>query len=566
MRKSNDRNSSGRNKGRSSAGNRKDFGSKRSSGGFKKDRDDDKGSGRKSFSKSGGYKKDEGSSRKRYSDDDKSDRKRSFKKDDDYGRKKFGDDKRGGYKKKYDDGGDDRKRSFKKDDDYGRKKFGDDKRGGYKKKYDDGGDDRKRSFKKDDDYGRKKFGDDKRGGYKKKYDDGGDDRKRSFKKDDDYGRKKFGDDKRGGYKKKYDDGDDRKPRFRRDDDSAEKKEYGDRKSAGSRKKSDDGDDRKKSFKRDSFSRKSGFKRNEESDEDARKDDFKYDRFGGSNKKFTKEEYQDDDIIDVDAREQRSKDFKKKKRDYEKKQLRPARENKNDDGLIRLNKFIANTGVCSRREADELIKAGAVKVNGKVVTELGTKINPDDKVQYGDQTIKTEKLVYILLNKPKDYITTMDDPQGRKTVMSLIRGACKERVYPVGRLDRNTTGLLLFTNDGELTKRLTHPKFLVSKMYHAQLDKNMRQEDFDKMKNGLELEDGFIKPDRMEYVADGSDKKQIGLEIHSGRNRIVRRMFEHLGYDVVKLDRVTYAGITKKELPRGKWRFLEPKEVGFLKML
>ncbi|GIV42373.1 MAG: hypothetical protein KatS3mg034_1683 [Vicingaceae bacterium] len=235
--------------------------------------------------------------------------------------------------------------------------------------------------------------------------------------------------------------------------------------------------------------------------------------------------------------------------------------KSGSSLIRLNKFIANAGICSRREADELIKAGVIKVNGKVVTELGYKIKPGDKVHYGDQLIKSEKKVYILLNKPKDYLTTVDDPYSRKTVMQLIQGATKERVYPVGRLDRQTTGLLLLTNDGELTKRLTHPRYGVKKIYHVTTDKNVKSEDLEKMLKGIKLEEGVAKVDRVSYVGDS--KKDIGVEIHIGWNRVIRRIFETLGYKVVKLDRVFFAGLTKKGLPRGKWRFLTEEEVGFL---
>lgn len=236
----------------------------------------------------------------------------------------------------------------------------------------------------------------------------------------------------------------------------------------------------------------------------------------------------------------------------------------NDGLIRLNKYLSNAGVASRREADNLIVSGAVKVNGVVVDQLGYKINPTDKVTYGGESVRGERKVYLLLNKPKDYITTLDDPQERKTVMLLIAGACRERVYPVGRLDRNTTGLLLFTNDGELTTKLTHPKYGVKKIYHVSLNKGLKPEDFKSIIDGVELEDGFIKADDLAFVGEG--KKEIGIEIHSGRNRIVRRLFEHLGYDVIKLDRVAFAGLTKKDLPRGKHRFLTAKEISFLQMI
>ena len=236
-----------------------------------------------------------------------------------------------------------------------------------------------------------------------------------------------------------------------------------------------------------------------------------------------------------------------------------------ESSIRLNRFIANTGICSRREADDLIEAGVVKVNGKIVTSLGTKVGPGDSIHYGDQLLRREKMSYVLLNKPKDYITTTDDPQERKTVMSLIEEAGKERVYPVGRLDRNTTGLLLFTNDGDLAQRLTHPKNGVRKIYHVSLDKNLKTDDFEKILKGFEMEDGFMKADELSFVGDGLDKKEVGIVIHSGRNRIVRRIFEGLGYDVVKLDRVLYAGLTKKNLPRGRFRHLTTEEVGILRM-
>lgn len=237
---------------------------------------------------------------------------------------------------------------------------------------------------------------------------------------------------------------------------------------------------------------------------------------------------------------------------------------NSEGLIRLNKYLSNAGVASRRDADTLIQSGAVKVNGVVVSQLGHKIHPDDKVTYGDTAVRGERKVYLLLNKPKDYITTVDDPQERKTVMQLIAKACKERVYPVGRLDRNTTGLLLFTNDGELTTKLTHPKYGIKKVYHVSLNKGLKPDDFKAIVEGLELEDGLIKADDLAFVGEG--KKEIGIEIHSGRNRIVRRIFEHLGYDVLKLDRVVFAGLTKKDLPRGKYRFLTAREIGFLQMI
>ena len=231
--------------------------------------------------------------------------------------------------------------------------------------------------------------------------------------------------------------------------------------------------------------------------------------------------------------------------------------------IRLNKYMANAGLCSRREADELITAGKVKVNGEVITELGFKVTPQDTIEYNDQIVTAEKKCYILLNKPKDCVTTSDDPNGRKTVMDLVKGACNERIYPVGRLDRNTTGVLLLTNDGDLASKLTHPKYVKKKIYHVWTDKPISEEDMQRIADGIELDDGPIHADAVSYVST-TDRKQAGIEIHSGRNRVVRRIFESLGYHVVKLDRVYFAGLTKKNLTRGRWRYLTQEEVNFLK--
>ncbi|GET20134.1 pseudouridine synthase [Prolixibacter denitrificans] len=236
----------------------------------------------------------------------------------------------------------------------------------------------------------------------------------------------------------------------------------------------------------------------------------------------------------------------------------------DDGSIRLNRFIANAGICSRREADTFIASGVVTVNGKPVTEMGVRVKPGDDVRFNGQRISAERKVYVLLNKPKGFVTTVDDPHADKTVMDLVRSACPERVYPVGRLDKTTTGLLLFTNDGEMTKRLTHPKYNRKKIYHVHLDKNVSKNDLQQIVDGVTLEDGFVAADSVSYV-EPEDKKQVGIEIHSGKNRVVRRIFAHLGYKVEKLDRVYFCGLTKKNLPRGKWRFLSEDEVNFLKM-
>ena len=228
--------------------------------------------------------------------------------------------------------------------------------------------------------------------------------------------------------------------------------------------------------------------------------------------------------------------------------------------IRLNKFISNSGICSRREADELIKAGVIKVNGEVVSALGSKVMPGDKVQYGDQTLNNEKKRYLLLNKQKGYVTTTKDPHAKNTVMELIAGACKERIYPVGRLDRNTTGLLLFTNDGEMARKLMHPRSRIKKMYHVVLDQPLSKGDLMKVAGGMELEGERIEVDSIAYVEDAADRREVGMEVHSGQNRVIRRIFESMGYKVTKLDRVMYAGLTKKNLPRAKWRFLTEKEV------
>ena len=242
---------------------------------------------------------------------------------------------------------------------------------------------------------------------------------------------------------------------------------------------------------------------------------------------------------------------------------PKSESQNQEE-IRLNRYIANAGVCSRRDADLLIKQGTIKVNGVIVDQLGSKVKRGDKVQYNGKLLSPERQVYVLLNKPKDFITTMDDPEGRKTVMDLVKLKGGQRVYPVGRLDRKTTGLLLLTNDGDLAKRLSHPSGNVGKLYEVELDHAISVEDFSSLEKGIKLEDGFIKPDEIAVVS--KDRRSIGVRLHSGKNRIVRRMFQHLGYEIARLDRVMYAGLTKKDIPRGKWRFLSEKEVIQLKYL
>ncbi|WP_294187510.1 pseudouridine synthase [uncultured Sphingobacterium sp.] len=332
----------------------------------------------------------------------------------------------------------------------------------------------------------------------------------------------------------------------------------------------DRNDGPRSFDRSerSFDKKDNFKRNDRNDGPRsfdrsersfdKRDNFKRnDRNDGprsSNRKFGGERSRNFDENNNFGEKQYIKRPKKKTAESE------------DDGLVRLNRYIANAGICSRRKADELISAGVIWVNGEPVTELGTKVDPaTDEIRYNNERLKREKNVYVLLNKPKDYITTTDDPQERHTVMELVSKATKERIYPVGRLDRNTTGLLLMTNDGSLAEKLSHPRNSISKIYNVELNKSLTQGDFNKINFGIELEDGVIKPDDLSYVQGGS-KREVGIQIHSGKNRIVRRIFESLGYEVVKLDRVVYANLTKKDLPRGRWRYLEEREIVQLKHL
>ena len=262
--------------------------------------------------------------------------------------------------------------------------------------------------------------------------------------------------------------------------------------------------------------------------------------------------------------QRTPDYDPNAKYSQKKRIEYKEANIDPTVPVRLNKYLANAGICSRREADEFKQAGVVSVNGQVVTELGTKVLRTDDIRFHDQKVSMEKKVYVLLNKPKDCVTTSDDPQQRKTVMDLVKNACPERIYPVGRLDRNTTGVLLLTNDGDLASKLTHPKFLKKKIYHVFLDKKVTAHDMQQIATGITLEDGEVHADAIEY-ASATDKSQVGIEIHSGKNRIVRRIFESLGYRVVKLDRVLFAGLTKKNLRRGDWRFLTEKEVDMLRM-
>jgi 23S rRNA pseudouridine2605 synthase len=313
-------------------------------------------------------------------------------------------------------------------------------------------------------------------------------------------------------------------------------------------------------------KKEGFERRERSDRKP--------AFGDRRKSFDRKDSFHNDRRDEPPFERKErKPFREDRRDKFRSERKSAPESgqkgiisaKPETDLIRLNKFISNSGVCSRREADDMITAGIISVNGEIVTKLGTKISPTDEVKYNNETLRRERSVYVLLNKPKDYITTSDDPEKRNTVMELVADACKERIYPVGRLDRNTTGVLLFTNDGELTKKLTHPSSNVKKIYHVELDRNVKATDLDRISEGIELEDGMMHVDAIAYD-DAADKSHVGIELHSGKNRVVRRIFEALEYEVKKLDRVAFAGLTKKDLPRGRWRFLTDIEVSSLKMI
>jgi 23S rRNA pseudouridine2605 synthase len=485
-----------------------------------------------------------------------SERKKSDKKtDSSYSKpkkKSYSDDKKKSYssdEKKKSYSSDDRKKSYSPDD--RKKSYSSDDR---KKSY--SSDDRKKSYSSDD---RKKSysPDDRKKTYssddnKKSYSP--DDRKKSYSPDD---RKKSysSDDKKKSYssddKKKSYSSDDRKKSYSPDD---RKKSY----SPDDRKKSYSPDDRKKSYSSDD--RKKSY-----SSDDRKKSYSSDDNKKSYSPDDRKKSYSSDDKK-KDSSENTAWENSKNERHVapERKSVRILTYDAGDS--IRLNRYIANAGVCSRREADSLISVGAITVNGKVVTELGTKVLPTDVVLYEGQRLSTEKKVYILLNKPKDYITTADDPQGRKNVMMLIANACKERVVPVGRLDRNTTGVLLLTNDGEMITKLTHPKHGVRKLYHVQLDKNVTKADMTAILKGVRIDDGVVAADNISYVDNADSKKEVGIEIHSGQNRVVRRIFESLGYDVVKLDRVSFAGLTKKDVPRGKWRLLSEKEVNFLRMI
>ena len=356
-----------------------------------------------------------------------------------------------------------------------------------------------------------------------------------------------------------------KARREGDDERHERKPFGEKRSFGRRddergEKKSFGRGERKPFGRDDREERKPFNRGEKKPYGRRNDDEREEKRGFGRKPFgDKKPYGKR----FDRDEERP--VKGGRRGY-RREKDPEFDRPRATGEIRLNKYLADSGICSRREADDLILAGAVTVNGEVVTELGTKVKTTDKVVYGGQTLNREKLRYVLLNKPKGVITTSDDPYERHTVMDLVEGACQERIYPVGRLDRNTIGLLLLTNDGELAKTLTHPSHEVKKLYHVTLNKPLTTKDFEKIQNGLMLEDGPIEVDKIDYVTDDPTMREVGVEIHSGRNHIVRRIFESLGYEVTKLDRVMLAGLTKQNLPRGHWRFLTSAEISMLKRI
>ncbi len=516
------------------------------------------------FKKAGGFKKagdsDKGEFTKRSGSYSDYKEKRSYKKSDegDFG----GEDKpkgKGGFKKIGETSGDRRSFRSREVNGFKSKPYSEDE-----KKYDR---ESKKPYSEDRPFAKKdagdgetkrrKYGEDKAFGPRKSY---ASDDKKSFGDK----KKSFGDDKPFGRKRDF--GGEEKKSFGDD----RRKKYGDDKPFGS--KREFGSDEKKSFggeKRKTYGSDKPFARKKDSDDGEKKSyDSRY-KLGADKKGYGSRTSHDNEFGTTEDYDKlyEEKTFRSKVKNFEERPRTKksfASSKANADGLIRLNKYMSNAGICSRREADKLIESGAVTVNGKIVSELGYKVRPDDLVSYGGTPIKKERNVYVLLNKPKDFITTVDDPQNRKTVMELVKSACRERIYPVGRLDRNSTGLLLFTNDGELTTRLTHPSNGVRKVYHVILDKNAKREDLQQMMEGVMLDDGEIKVDAVEYVGDS--KKELGVELHSGKYRVVRRIFEHLGYEVVKLDRVGFAGLTKKDLPRGRYRLLTEKEINFLKMV
>ncbi|QCR24035.1 pseudouridine synthase [Pontibacter sp. SGAir0037] len=501
---------------------------------------------------------------------------RSFGSDRREDRKPYGDRREGGERRSF--GGDRRegeRRSFgsdRREGGEGRRSFGGDRREGGSERRSFGGDRPNREGGE-----RRSFGADRReGGDRRSF--GGDRRedneRRSFSPKREGGeRRTFGSDRReGGERRNF--GADRREGSERRSFGAGRREGEDRRSFGSDRREDRKPygERREGGERRSFGGERSFNSDREDSRGYREDrGFNKDRAGADRDdkrafkvdRLGKQAGRNRRLIDhAEGEQAEAPTYNIKRYESNPRIKKSNRREAEDDGTIRLNRYIANAGVCSRREADSLIEAGEIKVNGQVVTEMGYKVNPSDTVQYGKKILNREKLVYVLLNKPKDFITTTEDPEGRKTVMDLVAKASKERIFPVGRLDRNTTGLLLFTNDGELAQKLTHPSNDIRKIYQVELDKPITKDDYQKIVEGLELEDGKAEVDDLAMLGDTG--KFLGIEIHIGRNRIVRRIFEHLGYDVVSLDRVQYAGLTKKDLPRGNWRFLSEKELIRLK--
>ncbi len=410
------------------------------------------------------------------------------------------------------------------------RKFGDKPRG-------------ERRFHDDEERPRRRFNDEERP--RRRFNDGDDRPRRRFNDDEERPRRRFHDDEERPRSRRFEN--DEKPRRKFNDEERPRRRFNDGDDRPRRRFNDDEERPRRRFHDDEERPRS---RRFENDEKPRR------RFHDDERPRGRRRFEDREEEETPRRGRKGY-VREKDPMYD----RPAA-----TGEIRLNKYLADCGVCSRREADELIKAGCVTVNGELVTTMGYKVKTGDKVVYGGQTLNREKLRYILLNKPKGFITTADDPEGRETVMELVKGACNERIFPVGRLDKNTTGLLLLTNDGDLAKKLTHPSSEVTKLYHVVLNKPLTRNDMLRISEGIELDDGFISADSIAYDADDDSKKSIGIELHSGRNRIVRRIFEHLGYEIEKLDRVMFAGLDKYKLPRGEWRFLTDQEVAKLKKI
>ncbi len=410
------------------------------------------------------------------------------------------------------------------------RKFGDKPRG-------------ERRFHDDEERPRRRFNDEERP--RRRFNDGDDRPRRRFNDDEERPHRRFHDDEERPRSRRFEN--DEKPRRKFNDEERPRRRFNDGDDRPRRRFNDDEERPRRRFHDDEERPRS---RRFENDEKPRR------RFHDDERPRGRRRFEDREEEETPRRGRKGY-VREKDPMYD----RPAA-----TGEIRLNKYLADCGVCSRREADELIKAGCVTVNGELVTTMGYKVKTGDKVVYGGQTLNREKLRYILLNKPKGFITTADDPEGRETVMELVKGACNERIFPVGRLDKNTTGLLLLTNDGDLAKKLTHPSSEVTKLYHVVLNKPLTRNDMLRISEGIELDDGFISADSIAYDADDDSKKSIGIELHSGRNRIVRRIFEHLGYEIEKLDRVMFAGLDKYKLPRGEWRFLTDQEVAKLKKI